>query len=204
MNNGQQIAIIKCGWSDWYEGGPVQGRHGYIQEREAHEKFNFLHHPTEGYQVYIPPMGIERKAPRPRDPDNWLLVMVAAEEGSKPLKIVGWYEGASFNHDGYRPRTFFFGPESEARLTDHGDDYYYCITARKAVCVPPEKRTEAARIDGRHLGSTPIAYIEGHGRTRQTDPWRDSLYRTVTRFIQHYTQNESAQNHGLVINDALC
>ncbi|WP_330985142.1 MULTISPECIES: hypothetical protein [Enterobacterales] len=191
MITNKNIAFIKCGWSERYKGDQVLGRHGYIQDREAHEKYNFFQHPDDGnYQVYIPP--VRKNAPRPIEHDDWLLILVAAEEGCKPLKIVGWYKDAEFVQK-YKERTIFPGDGTGIAPTDGGDNFLYCITAPKAVWVPPELRSTTTVSLGKRLGSTPIAYIQGNGKTREMHPWRENFYQAAMRFINAYERHNPSE-----------
>lgn len=195
MKRYNKIAFIKCGWADNYQGDRVQGRHGYIKEREANEKYNFVRNTgpdAEQYQIYVPPIAGGKKAPMAgqveRDKsDGWLLIFVAAEEGNKRLKIVGWYENAYFLGE-YRLRTMFPLEDRQEPPTDNGLAFSYCITAEKAVCVPLNERTEDAIIPGRHLGSTSVAYINGNGRSVKRDLWRKALRDKAIAFIEKYEE----------------
>lgn len=100
-----RIAIVKTGWSDWYQGGPVVGRFGYLNATEegqkGHECYNFKPAQDGTYYGYLPPIG--RGPPQPRMKDHWLLIFIAAFEGKGPLTFVGWYEDATFA-EGYTER----------------------------------------------------------------------------------------------------
>lgn len=195
MKRYNRIAFIKCGWADNYQGDRVRGRHGYIQDREAHEKYNFVRNAnsaTECYQIYVPPIAGGKKAPMAnqteRDKsDGWLLVFVAAEEGHKRLKIVGWYDDASFLGE-YRLRTVFPAEARDELPTDNGLAFSYCIIAPKATWVPPDERTEDAIIPGRHLRSTSVAYINGNGRSVKRDEWRRALRDKAIAFIEKFEE----------------
>ncbi|MBM1020220.1 hypothetical protein EIC82_03845 [Enterobacter sp. A11] len=198
MKRYNRIAFIKCGWAEYYQGDRVRGRHGYIQDREAHEKYNFVQNTeldTEQYQIYVPPIAGGKKAPMAslaeRDKsEGWLLVFVAAEEGNKRLKIVGWYDNASFLGE-YRLRTVFPVEGEQETPTDKGLAFSYCITAPKAVWVPPDERTDDAIIPGRHLGSTSVAYINGNGRSVKRDVWRRALRDKAIAFIEAFEEKHT-------------
>lgn len=181
MKRFQRMAFIKCGWAEKYHGDEVRGRHSFIQTRDAHEKFNFVRDPESGeFQVYVPPVGGGKVAPSPMPRDEWLLVFVAAEKGNGRLKIVGWYDHARFLGN-------YFARE-DYPTADGGIPYYYCITATKAVCVPPDERNDAAIVPGKHLGSTSVAYINGNGRSIRRHKWRQALHDIAKAFIEGYEQ----------------
>lgn len=195
MTINKKVAFIKCGWAEKYQGERVRGRHGYIQDREAHEKYNFVRDTDSEngeYQVYVPPIAGGQKAPMAggweRDKaEHWLLIFVAAEDGNKRLKIVGWYKDATFTGK-YLERSVFPVDVKQERPTDKGLPFLYCITARTGVCVPLHERTEDAIIPGRHLGSTSVAYINGNGRNRRQSEWRQALYEKAISFITRYEE----------------
>ena len=185
-----RIAIVKTGWSDWYQGGPVVGRFGYLNATEegqkGHECYNFKPAQDGTYYGYLPPIG--RGPPQPRMKDHWLLIFIAAFEGKGPLTFVGWYEDATFA-EGYTER-----PEyrlSEPFETDAwGSRFFYCISAKRAHLVPLEKRTET--LPGHHMRRSPIAYVRGQG---EAEPWRESLAaraeELVTKFLPVIRSEES-------------
>ena len=188
-----RVAIVKTGWSDWYQGGPVVGRFGYLNATEegqkGHECYNFKPAQDGTYYGYLPPIG--RGPPQPRMKDHWLLIFIAAFEGKGPLTFVGWYEDATFA-EGYTER-----PEyrlSEPFETDAwGSPLFYCISAKRTHLVPLEKRTET--LPGHHMRRSPIAYVRGQG---EAEPWRESLAaraeELVTKFLPVVEVEELGNN----------
>ena len=96
----EQIAFVKIGWSDYYQGDRVIGRHAHICEyEEAHERFNFLRASDGLFYGSLPPIGPNRRPPQPKKRENWLVIFVAARNGNGPLTIIGWYNNATFERD---------------------------------------------------------------------------------------------------------
>lgn len=177
----ERIALVKTGWSDDYEGGPVLGRHAHVQEYdEAHERFNFLQRTDGQFYGYLPPIGKKERPPQPMVKDGWLLVFVSAKNGNGPLTVVGWYEDAIF-HDEYIPR-----PEYETSSgfeTDvHGNKYSYCLSARTAHLIPAASRTDT--VSGDHFKRTPVLYVRGNGKD---DLWRLKLARFAESLVSQGT-----------------
>lgn len=165
----KRIAFVKTGWSDYYEGGPVLGRHAHVQEYdEAHERFNFLQHSNGRYYGYLPPIGRKERPPQPKDKENWLLIFVSARNGNGPLTVVGWYEDAIF-HEEYLERPEYSEPEG-FEFDVHGAKYGYCLSAGAAYLIPTAGRTET--VSGDHFKRTPVLYARGNGKD---DDWRKEL-----------------------------
>lgn len=160
-----RIAFVKTGWATTYEGDEVVGRHAHIGEyNEAHERFNFRRASDGRFYGYIPPMGRHESAPRPRETSGWLLIFVAARNGSGPLTVVGWYEDAVFE------RAYLDRPEYEVgdfEMDIHGNPYSYCFSAANATLVPLQLRQTV--VSGDHFKRSPIIYVRGNGRN---DAWR--------------------------------
>jgi hypothetical protein len=191
-----KIAFVKTGWSDWYQGGPVSGRHGYLRHSGAgHERFNFMPVPNGLYYGYLPPIGRQERPPQPSDLSNWLLVFVAARDGSGPLTIVGWYENAVFSRE-YIPRPEY--QETGFETDDDGNQYLYCVSSDRVLLIPLELRTTT--IDGSHFRRAPIIYARGGQRS---EPWRGALAAVAEDMLTRFTfvdanlvlQNASAE-HG--------
>src|SRR5216683_2353302 len=128
---GAKIAFVKTAWSDLYEGEQVRGRHRYLRGRGAgHEKYNCMPGLDGVYYGYVPPIGRKERPPQPSDRNNWLVMFVAAREGSGPLTIVGWYADASFTEE-YRPRPEY--PQSGFETDDEGNQFLYCVLSPLAV-----------------------------------------------------------------------
>lgn len=164
----KQIALVKTGWSDHYEGGPVVARHAHVQEfAEAHERFNFLKH-KERFYGYLPPIGQNQSPPQPKEKSGWLLIFVSARNGNGPLTVVGWYENATFHQD-YLPRPEY-SETGDFELDAHGGRYDYCISASRAHLIPTTERTST--VSGNHFKRTPVLYVRGNGKD---DSWREDL-----------------------------
>lgn len=190
MKKFNKIAFVKTGWSEWYQGGPVSGRHSRINKyEEAHEKFNFRPVSNGNYYAYIPPIGKDERPPQPKEKDGWLVIFVAAINGKGKLTIVGWYENATFHSD-YLPRPEY-KLESGFETDNTGNTYYYCISASKAHLVPPSGRSKT--IPGNHFGRTPIIYVEGGQKNNE---WRNKLSKTAKIFITDKTRKQTNKNGG--------
>jgi hypothetical protein len=181
MPNYNRIAFVKTGWSEWYQGGLVSGRHSYINEyEEAYEKYNFLPIANGKHYAYIPPIGKKERPPQPKENDGWLIIFVAAKNGKGKLTIVGWYENATF-HSNYLPRPEYKF-ESGFETDNEGMNYSYCISSENAYLVPPNERTKT--ISGKHFGRTPVIYVKG---VQEKDDWRKKL----SKLAQYYVTSES-------------
>jgi hypothetical protein len=173
----QRVAFIKCGWAEKYDGDTVIGRHRYIKKYAAHEKHNFARDPVSGcFLVYVPPVGGGQVAPSPLEREGWLLIFVAAEEGRGRLKVVGWYNNATFLPD-YNDRGPDFPAEGRAALS-------YCISAPEGVRIPVDKREVI--VPGRHFGNSSVVYIRGNGN-RDKDLWRKEFMTIARTVIRRYT-----------------
>ncbi|MBU1106393.1 MAG: DUF3883 domain-containing protein [Candidatus Riflebacteria bacterium] len=166
-----KIAFAKTGWSDFYQGGPVAGRHQYIvSDKEPHEKYNFLPGPDGLFYAYIPGIGSKHSVPQPKHRENWTVVFVAAYEGTGPLTVVGWYENALFEHDWCERPEYEAGIDFE--LDSDGSNFYYCIQGKKAFFIDPEKRQ--ITVPGKHFARTSIVYILPEN---SSEPWRNEFYK---------------------------
>jgi hypothetical protein len=171
-----RIAFVKTGWSDYYRGGPVVGRHNHIKEYdEAHECLNFLASSNGSMYAYIPPIGEEFRPPQPKISTGWLVVFVAAKNGSGPLTIVGWYQNATFNSE-YEKRSQNAGEIVPAR--PNGEEYRYCLKAHDAHLIPPEDRE--IKISGAHFRRAPIIYVRGNNKD---DEWRSEFAALALKLI---------------------
>jgi hypothetical protein len=178
----KQIALVKTGWSDHYEGGPVVGRHAHVQEfSEAHERFNFLQHEGRFYG-YLPPIGRNERPPQPKDNKGWLLLFVSARNGSGPLTVVGWYEDATFHND-YLPRPEY-SESGDFELDVHGSKYGYCISAPSAHLIPTAERTRT--VSGDHFKRTPVLYVRGNGKD---ELWRENLAQLAESIVSTGTKS---------------
>jgi len=151
-----RIAFAKTGWSEEYSGGDVFGRHAHIAEgKEAQERFNFFPASDGKFYAYIPRIG-RSSPPKPKETDDWLVIFVAARDGTGPLTVVGWYEHAVF--------------ENEYKKRPDESDYLYCVSSDSARQIPAEKRGKIIPSD--HFKRTPIVYARGNG---MDDEWRQKL-----------------------------
>lgn len=181
----KQIAFVKIGWSDHYEGGPVLGRHAHVQEHnEAHEQFNFLRHSNGKYYGYLPPIGGARRPPQPKNKENWLLIFVSAKNGNGPLTVVGWYERATL-HEEYVERPEYSVSE-DFKLNAHGGKYIYCLSSDAAYLIPTTSRTDT--VSGERFKRTPILYVRGNGKH---EGWRDELAEFAESLVAEKKADES-------------
>ncbi|WP_248739436.1 DUF3883 domain-containing protein [Pseudomonas sp. MWU12-2029] len=163
-----RIAFVKTGWATFYEGDEVVGRHAHIGEyNEAHERFNFRKSEDGRYYGYIPPMGKKQSAPSPRQASGWLLIFVAARNGTGPLTVVGWYENAVFEY-AYRDRPEYEVGDFEMDIQGH--PYSYCFSADQATLIPLQLRQNV--VSGDHFKRSPIIYVQGNGLN---DAWRQDF-----------------------------
>ena len=183
----QKIAFVKTGWSEEYKGGLVVGRYSYLQENETgHERFNFLQAPDRRYYGYLPPIGTKYRPPQPKEKGDWLVIFVSARNGTGPLTVVGWYDGAVFNYE-YQNR-----PEYQLRSNfekdEHGQEYTYCVHSEKGHLIPEGERKII--VSGKHFGRIPIVYAQQGGGTDQ-DAWRKDLVRLAKQVMESQAINNS-------------
>lgn len=177
----KQIALVKTGWSDHYEGGPVRGRHAHLQKfDEAHERFNFLRCSDERFYGYLPPIGQNERPPQPKENHGWLLVFVSARRGTGPLTVVGWYKGATF-HKEYTLRPEYVERDG-FELDGHGRKYHYCLSADSAYLIPTAERI--LTVSGDHFKRTPVLYVRGNGKA---GAWRDKLAELAESLVSAQT-----------------
>lgn len=158
-----RIAFAKTGWSKEYLGGDVSGRHAHIAEgKKAEERFNFLPASDGKFYAYIPRIG-RSSPPKPKETDDWLVIFVAARDGTGPLTVVGWYEHAIFERK-YQVRP------------DKGN--YYCVSSDSARPISVEKRKY--EISSGHFKRTPIVYARGNGKN---DNWRQELAALAEKIV---------------------
>ena len=160
-----RIALVKTGWSDEYQGGPVKGRFAHD---EKHERFNFQQATDGSFYGYLPPIGPKERPPQPKIPDGWLLIFVSARNGNGPLTVVGWYEDATL-HSEYKDRPEY-DTEPDFEKDVHGAKFGYCISADTARLIPAGSRTQTIRGD--HLKRSPVLYVRGNGKN---ESWRQEL-----------------------------
>lgn len=157
-----RIAIIKTGWSEDYRGAEVDGNYSY--KHPDHEKVNFLPGPDGSYFCYVPPIGGNKKvkpfgsAPRPTNPNGWLVFAVSRKPRLGGLYVVGWYEDAKFLHR-HEVRPEYADGEPWFGRGGDGQEIVYTITAPRAYAIDAPDRTEwfAGDVMKRH-----ILYLRGH------------------------------------------
>lgn len=157
-----RIAIIKTGWSEDYRGAVVTGNYSYAHP--DHEKVNFLPGPEGQYFCYVPPtggdenLGIHGFAPKPDNPENWLVFAVSRHPEKGGLYVVGWYEEARFLR-GYALRPEYADGEPWFGRGADGVGINYTITAPRAFAIDGPDRTEwfKGEVMKRH-----ILYLRGH------------------------------------------
>jgi hypothetical protein len=135
----KKLLWVKTGWSDYYDGGPVDGNFPWVSKGEVgHEAFNFQPASNGRYYCYAPPQGGGYQPSNP-DPTGWTVVCLAKHPKRTGIYVVGWYENATLEGE-YRDR-----PESPVtgllQQKRQEDDWVYSITSDTAFLVPPDMRT---------------------------------------------------------------
>jgi len=133
-----KVLWVKFGWSDFYQGGPVDGNFPWLTDgKEGHEAFNFA--PDEGrYCCYLPPQG-QGNQPWSDDPRGWTVVCLAKNPEHTGIHIVGWYQNAKLEGKYlYRSRSPITGEKQAHR----DGDWEYSVTSNEVFLVPPEQRTQ--------------------------------------------------------------
>lgn len=177
-----RMLIANVGWSAFYCGDGVEGDHEFLRRQGwGAERFNFLPGPGRRFYGYVRP--VSGSVAKPPEPDGWLIVFVAREAGDTGLRIVGWYEGASFRPD-YAPRPEY-GRPGGFRHTPDGEPFPYLIEAKKAVLVPEPERLE--KIDTKKMRRASIYYLRG-GPKESAD--RDRLARSIMRQLGMLTEGQ--------------
>ena len=148
-NDNENILWIKTGWSDFYQGGPVLGNFSYLNntqakrvsedQKEGHEKYNFLPTQAGKYCLYLPPQGRARSLPK--DPKNrkWTVICLAKRPGETGIHIVGWLENAELHgrsHERPEYENDFF------RLSNAGSKFTYSISSYEAYLIDPSHRNK--------------------------------------------------------------
>jgi hypothetical protein len=168
----KQIAVIKTGWCDSYNGSEnVQGNFEHLLEGgDRAESFNMLK-TKDGYQVYTMPKG--GRAPDPSPKAGWLIYHVARDPAEQKMKLVGWYEDAEFIGK--------YGERSDriSKGVAHGyDGSSYCIVAPKAFEILPADRP-VIQHDHR-FGSSSVFWLSGNEKHASKEPW-DKLIRRLAK-----------------------
>lgn len=172
----ERIAVIKTGWSEDYRGAKVVGNYSY--DHPDHEKVNFLPGPDGHYYCYVPPIGGNKKvrpfgsAPKPKEPDGWLVFAVSRHPEKGGLYVVGWYEDARFLHS-HEIRPEYEDGEPWFGRGDDGHEIVYTITSPRAYAIDAPDRTEHFKGDRmkRHL-----LYLRGNSpRTKKSEKEADEL-----------------------------
>lgn len=156
-----KIAVIKTGWSEDYAGSPVEAAHEHVRKfNDGHEKYNFLPGPDGRYYAYTPPVGGFMVAPKPKDPDGWLVFSVAKAPKRPGLYLTGWYEDATFEGD-YTPRPEYRQRPPSLPLDDQGEAFSYTLSSETAVRINPDEMPFV--FPGDHMKRSPIYYLSGNG-----------------------------------------
>lgn len=142
-----RLAVIKTGWCETYNGEDVQGNFAHLIEGgSGAERYN-MRAANGHYEVYALPKG--DTAPTPEPTEGWMIVHVARDPAEANMKIVGWYENASF-----------VGSYLERDQSDGTDRSIYCIRAQVAFELLPADRPI---IDhGGRFGSSGIFWLRGN------------------------------------------
>jgi hypothetical protein len=178
----KRIAFVKTGWSEEYQGGLVVGRYAY--EEDYHERFNFLQVPNKGFFGHVPPIGERYRPPQPKNNQDWLVIFVAARNGSGPLTVVGWYRYATFERE-YQPRPEY--SMGEGFPTDaNGNRFVYCIHAPEGHLIQAPDRE--ITIPGTRFRRPSIVYVRG---TDHDDAWRKELATLAEQLIKTAKQGEA-------------
>lgn len=165
----KKIAVIKTGWSEDYKGSPVEAAHGYVQtNKDGHEKFNFLPAPDGRFYAYTPPVGSFSVAPKPKEPEGWLVFAVAKHPKRPGVYLTGWYENATFEGE-YKPRSEYLH-DKQFPLDDHGERFSYTLSSDASVQIDPDETPFV--FPGDHMKRSPVYYLRGNGANA---PWRDQL-----------------------------
>jgi hypothetical protein len=185
-----KIAFAKIGWYKDYNycnedrGDLPRGRHEYIQRvGDAHERFNFQRMQDRTYGGYVHWIGKYKGLPNPDEPTGWLVIWVAAYEGTEPLMAVGLYADATFLPEYKKRPVQEFGRDAE------DEQYVYCVSATRAQQIPVDERQEFP-ISGAHFRRSSIVYVRGG---RRSEPWRDELAHCAEEIVEQYPPLSAGQ-----------
>lgn len=169
----QKVMWVKFGWSDEYQGGPVDGNYSWMTKKdgEAHEAFNFFPSPDGSYCCYLPPHGKSNASPSSNDPHGWLVICLAKRKEGKGVHVVGWFKNATLNGQEL-PR-----PEYKAkkgfRLDNKGKPFCYDISAPKCFMVPTECRTKP--FSHKSIGRGSYSYLLRSGQTTPENSFKKAV-----------------------------
>lgn len=162
----QRVAVIKTGWCDAYDGQDVEGNFGHLKNGgSGAERFNMVA-ADGGYQVYTMPKS--HNAPMPMPSDDWLIYHIARDPAELKMKLVGWYEGASFLGE-YKHRG---AVASDVAATGY-DGSVYCIVAETARVLLPVDRPIIEH--GSRFGSSSIFWLVGNEGYKPKEPWDEII-----------------------------
>ena len=173
---------IKVGWSEYYQGGEVNGDYGYIKDekgnrndRAAHEKYNFLPNRNGKYQIYVPPNGKNQSLPFRDDSKAWT-VFCLSKNGKNGVQLVGWFENCKLLEEN-KSRSEYSSKEGFP-LDQDGGDFIYSITSSEAYLIRPEYRQ---RIKHPSLTRS-FMYLTGPDIDKEKK--RTDILKTLKKFTQ--------------------
>lgn len=167
MNRNKKIAVIKTGWCDTYTGRNPEGNFSYLKDGgKGAERYNML--PSDnGFQVYTMPK--KGSAPSPSPKEDWLIYHVSLDPAELKMKLVGWYENATFLGK-------FLYRGSDALSEGEGyDGSSYCITTERAFEIPAAARP-IVEHDGRFKMSS-FYWMQGNEGYEPKNSWQPVLDR---------------------------
>lgn len=142
MTDFTRFAVIKTGWCDSYTGDEPVGNFRFFERGSGAERFNMLR-TDNGFEVYcIVPV------PNPKDREGWTIAHVAIDPADRKMKLVGWYEEATF-----------LGATANRTGKGRGEDSNYSIRAAKAFEIPSADRPILDHNG--QLKSTRIGWLRG-------------------------------------------
>lgn len=152
-----RIAVIKTGWCHIYDGDDAAGDFGYLADGGAGaERFN-MRPCGERFEVYALPKAKDGP-PAPTPMSGWMIVHVARDPAEGRMKIVGWYEDATF-----------LTSYAERDKAGGVDRSIYCIDAKHAFGLIPADRPIIDH-DGR-FGSSGIFWLRGNASRKGKKSW---------------------------------
>lgn len=167
----EKILLVKFGWSEFYQGGPVNGNYEYLNGgNEGAESWAFEPDQDGKFYVYTPPLGRYRNVPSSDYPNDWKVFCVSRRPGHNGLFLVGWFEGASL-----------IGEMEERSVTSRENPDHvlavhpYSIIATGAHFVPPQARVLS--FSRNQIRSSPYYYLSGPGVG--CDNWRIDVANTL-------------------------